>query len=89
MYKPIRGTSMYYQESKKNLFALLRQFECPTLFLTVSMAEFQWGHLLKEVLETVYKTKFSEEEIAGLEQAEKNRIISENVEQTTLHFQKK
>ena len=63
VFKPMRGSSMYYEESKKNLFAMLRQFGCPTLFFTFSMAEFQWDGLLKEILETVYKRKFSEAEI--------------------------
>ena len=40
VYKSLRGTSMYYQESKKNLMALLRQNGCPSVFLTLSCAEF-------------------------------------------------
>ena len=40
VFKNVRGTSMYYEESKKNLMALLRQNGCPTLFLTLSCAEY-------------------------------------------------
>ena len=40
VFKNMRGTSMYYEESKKNLMALLRQNGCPTLFFTLSCAEF-------------------------------------------------
>ena len=89
VYKTMRGTSCYYEESKKNLFALLRQLGSPNLFFTMSMAEYQWDDLLKEVLETVYRRKFSEEEISSIGQAERNRIISENFTQTTMHFQKR
>ena len=89
VFKPMRGTSMYYEESKKNLFAMLRQFGCPSVFFTFSMAEFQWDGLLKEILETVYRRRFSDEEIEDIRPAERNRIIAENHVQTTLHFHKR
>ena len=89
VFKNVRGTSMYYEQSKKNLMALLRQFGCPTLFLTLSCAEFDWPELLKEILETVYRRKVSQEEINQLSDVEKNKIISENVVQSTIHFKKR
>ena len=89
VFKNMRGTSMYYEDSKKNLFSLLRQNGCPTLFFTLSCAEFDWKDLLKEVIETVYKKKVTEEEINGLSPSAKNKIISENYVQSTLHFQKR
>ena len=63
VFKNMRGTSMYYEESKKNLMALLRQQGCPSVFLTLSCAEFDWPELLKEILETVYRKKVTQEEI--------------------------
>ena len=89
VFKNVRGTSMYYEQSKKNLMALLRQNGCPTLFLTLSCAEFDWPELLREILETVYRKKVSQEDIDSLSASEKNRIISENVVQSTIHFQKR
>ena len=80
---------MYYEESKKNLMALLRQQGCPSVFLTLSCAEFDWPELLKEILETVYRKKVTQQEIDELSDAEKNKILAENVVQTTLHFQKR
>ena len=53
VFKSLRGTSMYYEQSKKNLMASLRQHGCPSIFLTLSCAEFDWPELLKEILETV------------------------------------
>ena len=50
VFKNMRGTSMYYQESKKNLMALLRQNGCPTLVYTISCAEFDWTSLLTEMV---------------------------------------
>ena len=89
MFKNLRGTSMYYEESKKSLMALLRQNGCPSVFLTLSAAEFDWPELLKEIAETVYRRKFSDQEINDLSSKEKNKLISENVVQSTLHFQKR
>jgi hypothetical protein len=42
VFKTMRGTSSYYQQSKKNLMAMLRQKGCPTLFVTISCAEYKW-----------------------------------------------
>ena len=80
---------MYYEESKKNLMALLRQNGCPSVFLTLSCAEFDWPELLKEIIETVQRRKVSDEYIENLSQSAKNKIVSENVVQSTLHFQKR
>ena len=89
VFKSLRGTSMYYEQSKKNLMASLRQHGCPSIFLTLSCAEFDWPELLKEILETVYRKKVSQKDIDDLSIAEKNRLISENVVQSTMHFQKR
>ena len=80
---------MYYEESKKNLMALLRQNGCPSVFLTLSCAEFDWPELLKEIAETVYRRKFTVEQVEALSDKEKKRLISENVVQSTLHFQRR
>ena len=89
VFKNVRGTSMYYAESKKNLMALLRQNGCPSIFLTLSCAEFDWPELLREIMETVYRKKVTKEDIEKLTKSEKNKLISENVVQSTLHFQKR
>ena len=80
---------MYYEESKKNLMALLRQNGCPSVFLTLSCAEFDWPELLKEIVETVQRKKVTKEYIENLPTSEKNKLISDNVVQSTLHFQKR
>ena len=80
---------MYYEQAKKNLLAHLKQNGCPTLFFTMSSAEFDWKDLLKEIIETVYRKKVTMEEVESLDASVKNRLISENYVQTTLHFQKR
>ena len=89
VFKSMRGTTMYFEEAKRNVMATLRQNGCPTLFLTLSCAEFDWEELLKEVIETVERRTVSADYVANLSKSEKNRIISTNVVQTTLHFNKR
>ena len=73
VFKNMRGTSMYYEESKKNLMALLRQNGCPSIFLTLSCAEFDWPELLKEIVETVERRKVTTDYIKNLPQSEKKQ----------------
>ncbi len=88
-FKNIRGTAMYFQAVKKNLMATIRQKGCPTHFITLSAAEWNWKGLLKSLYETVTKTEASDEVIANLTTSEKNTLISQNVVQTTIHFHKR
>ena len=80
---------MYFEEARRNVMSLLRQLGCPSIFLTLSSAEFDWPELLQEVAETGYRRKFTIEEINSLSNREKNRLISQNVVITTLHFNRK
>ena len=89
VFKNMRGTSMFYQKAKKNVMALLRQFGSPTLFLTLSCAEFDWPQLLKEIVETVERRTVTDEYVESLSKSQKNKLISENYVQTTIHFQKR
>ena len=89
VFKNMRGTAMFYQNAKKNLMALVRQLGCPTIFLTLSCAEFDWHELLKEIVETVERRRVSDEYINNLSTTDRNKLISRNVVQTTLHFQKR
>jgi len=72
-----------------NLMALIRQLGCPTAFFTLSCAEFDWKELLKEIAETVYRREFRLEEIEEISDREKNKLIADNVVQSTLHYNKR
>ena len=89
VFKKMRGTAMYYEAAKKNLMATLRQRGSPTLFMTLSSAEYHWKGLLKSVYETVYRRPASDEIIDQMSATEKTRLITDNVVQTTVHFQKR
>ena len=89
VFKTMRGTSSYYQMSKRNLMAMLRQKGCPTLFLTVSCAEYKWRELVRQILETEWNQEVSMEYVDELSNGERSKIITENAVQSTVHFQKR
>ena len=76
-------------DTKKKLMATVRQKGPPTLFTTFSSAEFDWVPLLKCIYETVHKKSITTEELTALSTAEKNKLVNENVVQTTQHFAKR
>ena len=90
-FKNIRGTTMYYQKMKKDSMAFLRQLGAPTLFFTVSFAEFQDSILFHEVLETILDRKLTQEDVTEMKftQTEKNKILCDNVIQTTIAFERR
>ena len=69
--------------------ATLRQKGAPRLFTTFSCAKFEWDTLAQSIYETVNKNKISIQEIKKKTPAWKNKLISENVTQSTLHFAKR
>ena len=89
VFQNLRGTGPYYEKSKMNLMALIRQLGCPTAFLTLSCAEFDWKELLKEIAETVYRKEFTQDEIEEMSDREKNKLITENVVQSTMHYSRR
>ena len=88
-FKTIRGTAMYYQDVKKKLNAFIRQNGAPTLFCTFSSAEFDWDELALQIYQTKTRKKVTIEFIKAQSQAWKNKLLSENVVQSTLHFSKR
>ena len=75
VYKNMRGTSMYYEDCKKKLMAILRQKGCPSIFMTLSSAEFQWKELVRQILQTERKTEISMSYVLSLDDGEINQII--------------
>ncbi|KAK3083914.1 hypothetical protein FSP39_005261 [Pinctada imbricata] len=48
--QPIRGTPSYWQNTQKDLFAMLRQIGIPTWFCSFSAAEFRWPEIVNAIL---------------------------------------
>ena len=79
---------MYYSDTKKKLMATLRQKGTPSLFTTFSCAEYKWDSLGKSIYETLHKTEVSDDFIRQQTPFWKNKLVSKNVTQSTLHFSK-
>jgi hypothetical protein len=45
--KSIPNSVQYWQERKQDVFAMIRQLGKPTMFLTLSVPEVLWSHLLQ------------------------------------------
>ena len=89
VYKTIRGTSMYYQAVKKDCMAFLRQKGAPTLFHTITSAEFNWDELFHQVLEFSLDRTLSPDEVEkmNITRTERNKILTDNVAITTVPFE--
>ena len=83
------GTAPYYQDVKKRLMATLRQKGPPTCFTTLSSAEFDWDELAQQIYQTNNKKEVTIEFIKYQSQAWRNKLISNNVVQTVVHFAKR
>ena len=49
-FKNIRGTAPYFELQKTRLFAFLRQIGPPTIFTTITSAEFDWCDLMVNII---------------------------------------
>ena len=57
--RSIPNSMWYWADKKKNLFAMIRQFGKPTVFLTVSANEIGWTDLLQLLYKLKKKTELS------------------------------
>ena len=78
-FKTIRGTSMYFEDKKKDLMAYIRQLGPPTVFCTLSAAEFDWDDLAKSIYETKTNQTVTMEYIQQQDPAWRHKLIAENV----------
>jgi hypothetical protein len=69
LLKNIRGTAPYFENAKSRLFAFLRQKGPPTVFTTVTSAEYDWIDLMENIL----KTKPDAREIEAIIKNMKNK----------------
>ena len=80
---------MYYEDVKKRVLATVRQNGAPSLFCTFSCAEHSWNELVQNIYQTVYKKSITIDEIKQKPAAWSNRLVNQNVTQSTLHFSKR
>lgn len=82
----IIGTPAYWENEKKRVCAMVRQFNYFTMFVTVSAAETHWTELLIILKKNVDKQDVNEEDIANLDFSEKARLIRTDPVTCTLYF---
>ena len=75
IFRTLRGSPPYWENVKKNLFAMIRQLGLPTFFLTLSAAEMRWIPLLKTLGKLIDKKNYSDDEITSLSWQKKSYLI--------------
>ena len=84
--RTLRGSPPYWEQAKKDIFAMIRQLGLPTWFCSFSAAESKWSELLK-ILGKVLKGKnFTEEDILNLTWQEKCELIKSDPVTCTRYF---
>ena len=71
----LRGSPPYWEQAKKDVFAMIRQLGTPTWFCSFSAAETKWAPLLKCLSKLVNKVELSDDEIERLTWQEKCYLI--------------
>ena len=61
----IKGTPAYWEKFLFDLLAMVRQFGCPTFFMTLSSADLRWNELVS-IISDISKLQLSEEDIAKM-----------------------
>ncbi|KAK3100323.1 hypothetical protein FSP39_018128 [Pinctada imbricata] len=69
--QPIRGTPSYWQNTQKDLFAMLRQIGIPTWFCSFSAAEFRWP----EIVNTILHQQNSDKDFYDLDWTQKSKLL--------------
>ena len=64
IFKDLRGSPPYWEQSKKDIFAMIRKLGIPTWFASFSSAETRWSHLLNILSQSLHGKTLSNEEIA-------------------------
>ncbi|XP_044578906.1 uncharacterized protein LOC123261377 [Cotesia glomerata] len=71
-----RGSPSFWEEKKKNVFALFRQIGPPNLFFTLSAAETKWPELIVILKKVVDEEEITLEQAEKMDYKEKARLIS-------------
>ena len=71
----LRGSPPYFEKSKKDLFAMIRQLGNPTWFCSFSAAETRWFQLFRILKRVVHQKDYSDHEIANMSWQEKSNLI--------------
>ncbi|XP_072018214.1 uncharacterized protein [Amphiura filiformis] len=74
----LRGTPAYWEKSKKDIFAMIRQLGIPTFFVTFSAADRRWIEIHNSILKMLGKPPMTPEEHKNMSWDEHCDIIMSN-----------
>lgn len=87
--KPIPNSAAYWSARKWDLFAMMRQFGKPTMFLTISANEIGWPHLLTLLLKFNNNgEQLTKEQIETLNYFQKTTLVNEDAVTCAIYFNK-
>ena len=86
VFKYLRGSPPYWENVKKDIFALIRALGIPTWFASFSSAETRWEHLLKILGQSVDKKTYTSEEIKRFTWYQKSQLIQKDPVTFARHF---
>lgn len=71
----IKNSPAYWQKEKSKVMAMIRQFDIPTFFITLSAGETRWSELIQSLKKIVDNEEMYIEQIQKLPYTEKVRLI--------------
>ena len=74
-FKNVRGTAPYFQQKKKELYAMIRQLGPPNLFFTKSNCEINLTSLLKSLLEKKSGHLVEEKDVEDMSTKDKCELL--------------
>ncbi|KAJ8025727.1 ATP-dependent DNA helicase PIF1 [Holothuria leucospilota] len=86
VFRTVRGSPPYWEKTKKELFAMIRQLGIPTWFMSFSGAETRWLHLLRILGRTVHNKEYSDAEMLNMTWHEKSELIQSDPVTCARHF---
>jgi hypothetical protein len=79
----------YLENKRKDVMAFLRQLGTPSLFMTLSPAEYYWGLLLQDLYRLKHGKEISEEDALNLSEADKHELILSDPAVCCIYFHRR
>ena len=76
--RTLRGSPPYWENTKKDLYAMIRQLGLPTWFCSLSAAETKWIPLLKVLGKLLKDVTYTDEDIENMSWIEKSELIKKD-----------
>lgn len=75
IFRSIRGSPPYFEQKKKDVFAMIRQLGLPTWFVSLSAADTHWPDLLQCLSKLVDNKDLTYEQVDQLDWPNKTRLV--------------